>query len=185
MLVPMFSVGFYISEKQYTVYDNLASEEVYDKIPGNELSEFNRLNRDEINHNMARLLVDESFRVIWHNSNPTEQYILITKTGFRQDNNLLISPDSLDEEEETQDNNNNQISTLGADKMQPVQFINNINSNPSMVQRMSKVKLPNSPDSDDEKKPYNYYILCNRNLNFIFGFFKKIFYMESKPILPI
>jgi hypothetical protein len=182
MLVPLFSVGFYSSEKQDTIYENLLSEEVYDKIPTNELSraEFRGLNCNEIYNNMTSLLVDESFRAIWHNSQPNEKYILITKTGFRGDSNFLVSPDSLDGIEEME---TNELITLGADKMLPVHIISNTIPNPSMVQRMSKVKLPNSPDSDDEKKPFNYFIFCSRNLNFIYTIFNKLYY--SKPLLPV
>ena len=181
MRVPLFSVGFYSSEKQDTIYENLLSEEVYDKIPTNELSraDFRGLNCNEIYNNMASLLVDESFRAIWHNSHPTEKYILITKTGFRGDSNLLGSPDSLDGIEERED------TEVGADKILPVHIISNTIPNPSMVQRMSKVKLPNSPDSDDEKKPFNYIVFCSRNLNFIYTIFKKFYYIDSNPTLPV
>jgi hypothetical protein len=178
MPVPLFSVGFYTDEKLGAIYVDLTPEEAYTKIPHNVITdpEFRTCGRDETFKNMAGLLIGESFRAVWHHSQYIDKYILITKTGFRLAQ-VSISPDSLSPKEE--------IITLGADKELPTQFIHNIVANPAVVQRMSKVKLPSSPDSDDETKPFSYRILCNRNMKFFIYWIKDFLGADKKPLLPV
>ena len=156
----------------------MTPEETYTKIPDNELAdpEIRTCGRDDFFKNMAILLIGESFRAVWHKSQFIDKYILITKTGFRLAQ-VSISPDSLDSEGE------NVI--LGDNKELPVHFINNIVANPSVVQRMSKVKLPSSQDSDDEYKPYSYSLLCSRNMKLIIYWVKEFLGVDRKPLLPV
>jgi hypothetical protein len=177
MPIPLFSVGFYTEEKIGAVYTDLSPEEAYNKISENVIGnpEFRTCGRDEIFKVMATILTGESFRAVWHDAPYIDKYILITKTGFRYIP-VSISPDSLSQDQE-------EIISLGADKELSVHFINNIVTNPSVVQRISKVKLPNSPDSDDENKTFNYILLCSRNMRFFVNLLQ--IFMEKKPLLPV
>jgi hypothetical protein len=175
MPIPLFSVGFYADEQLITIYPDLTPDEAFTKIPENLYAdaEFRSCSRDEIYKNMAGLFIGESFRPVWS----TAKYILITKTGFRFPQ-ISISPDSLGHDQD-------EIITVGADKDLPVHFINNIVANPTVVQRMSKVKLPSSPDSEDESKPYSYRVLCSRNLNFIIYWVKEFLKTDKNKLLPL
>lgn len=175
MPIPLFTVGFYTDEKLDNAYTDLSPDEAYTKISQVTDPEFRTCGRDEIFKNMAGLLIDESFRAVWRGSLYIDKYILITKTGFRLAA-ISISPDSLGQDD---------IITVGADKELPVHFINNIVANPTVVQRMSKVKLPSSPDSEDETKIYSYRLLCSRNMNFVIYWLKGIVNFEKKSLLPI
>jgi len=181
MPVPLFSVGFYTDEKLDAIYVDLTPEEAYTQIPQNIIKdqEFRSCGRDEIFKNMAGLLIGESFRAVWHQSQYIDKYILITKTGFRLAQ-VSISPDSLGHSQDQDD-----IITLGAAKELPAQFINDIISNPAVIQRAAKVKLPSSPDSEDETKPYSYKVLCSRNLKFLIYWIKEFFGADKKPLLPV
>ena len=179
MPIPLFSVGFYTDENLVTIYADLSPEEAYTKIHENirDDPEFRSYGRDEIFKNMAGLLIGESFRAVWHQSQYIDKYILITKTGFRL-TQVSISPDSLGHDQE-------EIITVGADKELQVHFINNIVANPTIVQRMSKVKLPSSPDSEDEIKLHSYRVLCSRNLKFVIYWVKEFLKLDKNPLLPV
>jgi len=176
MPIPLFTVGLYTDEKLVTTYTDLTPEETYTNVSQNVSyeSDFRICSRDDIFKNMAGLLVGESFRAAWNNS---DKYILISKIGFRLPQ-ISISPDSLGYDQD-------EIITVGADKELPVHFINNIVSNPSVVQRMSKVKLPNSPDSEDDSKHYSYRLFCIRNLKFIIYLVKDFIKLDKNQLLPV
>ena len=173
MPIPLFSVSFYTDEKLVTVYGDLTPEETYTKVSQNVIyePEFITCSRDDIFKNMAGLLMGEGFRAGWNN---IDKYILISKTGKQ----ISISPDSLGNEQD-------EIITVGADKELPVHFINNIVANPTVFQRNSKVKLPSSPDSEDESKLYNYRLLCSRSLKFVIYLVKDFIKLDKNQLLPV